>query len=683
MPGQSSSCNSCMVPNQGMPAAAKHSDLIWAFLRSWGLSLILSISLMVIHQLVLGQDKQTSFRNPKVSKADTTKELDNTNGKGGTKLTITQTITHGENDVDEHEEIVYLDPKGTVRQRKIIIRYTGAGQKSEERTVDYGLNTGKPVYEKTIGKDEGGTITYFREERFKDELNPNGGDPVQTSGYYWNIGDNGKKTTKKYNPKTNAYEDTGNTSLGENNQVGNQLPVDNTHISYHDNQVFLGPAYMNIANSGVGNKGYGSFGATGEYSRYFTPHLGGTLDVGAYFHKDTEDDFSESYTQLNFTVGPTFIPFKNPRSEDKKLSGNLHALFGLSSIMVKESSGSYGIDQESKQGFTACVGGALDYKINDKFAVRLQADYTPTFFFKTMQNNARVSAGLVLGFGAGKTQTLQTDQTTPTTQAGDYGGLVDSTREKKSCVASPLIKELKVSIPLDGIAETIEEVANKIPRVEAKISFKPQVTVKQGEECCSKDQPPASYTEIKGGWEGSFEININLWGIPDLNYSLKLWPILIIAEFKCKLFAGPTGKISAERIGKSYGDLLGGTPRPDCKSCVYNNLKAEGFLRVGVKAGGGVKLFHWTPLSKGKAGFDLKEPDEEIKLSAEASVSIGNGFNGTYTSDKDCVKPAQGLHGVFFLGKGKANLKFSAKLGPLSFDPNFEIKLFDGTEITF
>jgi len=269
-----------------------------------------------------------------------------------------------------------------------------------------------------------------------------------------------------------------------------------------------------------------------------------------------------------------------------------------------------------------------------------------------------------------------------TTDGGAVSHHDNYTREKKECKASKNTKELKVSIPLDNITKTVEEVANKIPRVEAKISIKPMVTVKQGEECCSIDKPPVSYTEIKGGWEGSFEININLWGIPDINYSLKLWPCLLIAEFKCKLYAGPTGKISAERVGKSYGSLLGNEePRPDCKSCVYFNLKAEGYLRIGVKAGGAVKLYHWTPSIP---GFDVTgDADEEIEVSADANASIGNGFNGTYTEDKDCVKPPLGLHGVFFLGKAKANLKFTIKLGPISFDPSYEISLCDGTEIPF
>jgi hypothetical protein len=225
---------------------------------------------------------------------------------------------------------------------------------------------------------------------------------------------------------------------------------------------------------------------------------------------------------------------------------------------------------------------------------------------------------------------------------------------------------------------------NKIPRVEAKVSVKTQVTAKQGEECCSPELPPVSYTELKGGVEGSAEVNINLWGIPDINYSVKLWPVLIIAEFKCKLFAGPTGKANLDAIGKFYGKLLDKDIRPDCKACLYLNYKLEYFLRIGVKAGGDISIYHWSPFGGGKAGFDVTGgPDEKIEASAEASVSLGGTANGTWAGIGDCKKPPPGLHGVIKIGKAKANLKFNITLGPISISPNFECDLFDGWDLSF
>src|ERR1700730_9193323 len=61
------------------------------------------------------------------------------------------------------------------------------------------------------------------------------------------------------------------------------------NLSYKPNQIFIAPAYLEIANSGQGVKGYGSFGVTGEYTRFITPRIGATLDAGIYFHKETQD----------------------------------------------------------------------------------------------------------------------------------------------------------------------------------------------------------------------------------------------------------------------------------------------------------------------------------------------------------------------------------------------------------
>jgi hypothetical protein len=683
MPGQSSPPNS-WVPKQNMHEDRNQSNPILFLLKSRGLGLILFITLIATHHPAVGQDNQTDRPAPKISKADTTREIDNSNGKGGTKLTIKQTFTHGENDVDEYEENVFIDPNGVVRERRSIMRYTGAAQKSEENIITYGLKTGKPVSQKIIAKDEGGTMIFFKEERFKDELNPDGSNNVQISGYNWYFDDNGKKITKKYNPKTKAYEDAGNTAMPENDQVGNAQSLGNTPVSYHDNQVFLGPAYMNIANSGKGSMGYGSFGFTGEYSRYFTPHIGATFDVGAYFHKETQDGYTQSYTQLNFTIGPTFIPFKNPQTEDKKLSGNLFALFGLSSIMVKESSGSYGIDQESKQGFTACIGGALDYKINDKFALRAQVAYTPTFFFNTMQNNARISAGLVYGFGSGKTQTGPTDQTNLTTQAADNGGIIDSTEEKWKCNASGITTEVKISLyAIEKAAKLIEAILKKIPKVkDPKVVVSPILTVKRGEACCSDDKLPVTYTELKGGVEGTVDLELNLWGMPDIDYEVDLWTVLLKIDVECKIYGKINGKINFTAVGKFFG-ALGQTDRPDCKACYYLDFKTEIFGGLGAKMKGAVDAYFWSPLSRSEGGYDRRgKPDEEVEVSADASTTIGCTNDGTYASS-DCEKPTPGLHGQLVLGKAKFNFKIKVELGPLSFHPSLEIPLLDGIKIDY
>jgi len=212
-----------------------------------------------------------------------------------------------------------------------------------------------------------------------------------------------KKHTKRFDSKTKKWQEydsqnmqwknISNTAPPENNQVSTEPPIDASNILFPKNEAFVGLAYMNIANSGQGNPGYGSFGVTGEYTRYITPHIGATLDFGAYFRKETQDDYTQSFTQFNVTAGASYIPINDPWNEDKKFTGNLHALGGISRIMVKESSGSYGLDNFSKNSFTFILGATLHYHISQRAQVSIQADYVHDSFFNTSQNNARFSMG--------------------------------------------------------------------------------------------------------------------------------------------------------------------------------------------------------------------------------------------------------------------------------------------------
>jgi hypothetical protein len=404
-------------------------------------------------------------------------------------------------------------------------------------------------------------------------------------------------------------------------------------------------------------EGLNLWGLNASYTRAIKGRIAGTGDLGFYFGSQNQ----VKYSKFQLYAGASLLP---ANAQPNKIVFTPHLLAGVSSVTSKYEYGN-STYKNSNTNFSLAAGTDVRIPINNKTTITVRGDYNPTFSQYGTSNNIRVGVGLVMNLACRKPSNCV-----------DCGTYV--------CKASKTTREFKTKIPIEHIGKSIEEIANGIPRVEAKVALNSQATVKQGEECCSPDKPPASYTEIRGGYEGSFEINFNLWGIPDMNYSLKLWPVLLIAEFKCKLFAGPTGKLSAERVGRMYGSLLGGERRPDCRSCTYDNLKAEGAVRVGIKAGGSLKLFHWSPFGGGKAGFDVTgPPDEQIELSAEASVSISTGFNGTYSNDPNCVKPPQGLHGTFFFGKGKANLKFNVKLGPISFDPSYEYVLFDGYEYKF
>ena len=436
--------------------------------------------------------------------------------------------------------------------------------------------------------------------------------------------------------------------------AANAQPTGNTLLK-------KGRIYVGGTASGSGLNSNRLYGGSFGYTHPITKRFGLTGNADILFGGNN----TIKNTNVQFYGGLSILPNNN------KISFSPHLLAG---IVNQQSKYKFETTSFKNKGtdFSLAIGTNVSIPINDNTVIVAKADYNPYISTHGKKDNFQIGLGINLNTGTKKAKTA------PATTE------IYSTNEKFECKASENTSELKISLTMiEKIAKSVEEIANKIPRVEAKVNIRSEVTVKRGEECCSNDKPPATFTEIKGGVEGGYEVNVNLWGLPDLNYSLKIWPILFIAQFQCKLFTGPTGKISLEPVGKFYGDLFG-EKRPDCKACFFWNLKGEGFVRIGVKAGGKVNLYHWSPLGNGVAGFDVTgEPDETFELSAEASASLGQTFSGTYASDAECVNPPQGLHGVFKLGRAKANLKFSLKLGPLSFEPNFEVNLFDGFELKF
>jgi hypothetical protein len=347
--------------------------------------------------------------------------------------------------------------------------------------------------------------------------------------------------------------------------------------------LFLGPSTIFEDNSNRFN----TFGFNVAYTHPVGPRLGIMGDAGIHFGTNSGTD----YTKFQLLGGVSLLPV-NPNN---KTLFYPHLLAGISDVTSKFTTGATSFTNNSIS-LALAAGTNVAFPINNKIAFVAGAYYNQTFSSGGIKNNFRVGAGVSFNIGCTQTTSGNNEQNNYTTQ------------EKYKCKASKNTKELKIGfIAVEKTCKSVEEYANKIPRVEAKINIKPQLTVKQGEECCSEDKPPVQYTELKGGVEGSMEVKITLWGIPDINYSLKLWPVLLIAEFKCKLTVGPQVKFNVDGVGKFYGELLNPSdPGPECKSCWYLNLKAEGFIKLGVEAGGSINIYHWSPFGEGEAGLNLK-----------------------------------------------------------------------------
>lgn len=102
---------------------------------------------------------------------------------------------------------------------------------------------------------------------------------------------------------------------------------------------------------------------------------------------------------FSFGAGPKFT-FRNSSA----VTPFAHVLIGFDNMKVDVSASSMGESMEmealSETGFGLTLGGGVDVRVNDNFAVRVvQADYYMTNHMDDTQNNFVLSFGAVFGFG--------------------------------------------------------------------------------------------------------------------------------------------------------------------------------------------------------------------------------------------------------------------------------------------
>jgi opacity protein-like surface antigen len=145
---------------------------------------------------------------------------------------------------------------------------------------------------------------------------------------------------------------------------------------------------------------------------YFTKHFGLTADFSAHFNgrKDSFDSLhvNSKMSLYNITAGPQY-----KFSSFGRFTPFAHALFGVAHRSLTEEiadggSANIGVENVVDRGtsFSMNLGGGVDYKLNDRFALRLfQIDYNPIFLRdRTVDylaipgrtlNGTRFSAGIV------------------------------------------------------------------------------------------------------------------------------------------------------------------------------------------------------------------------------------------------------------------------------------------------
>jgi hypothetical protein len=113
--------------------------------------------------------------------------------------------------------------------------------------------------------------------------------------------------------------------------------------------------------------------------------FGGRIEVNVYHGKSSSTNLS-AYTA---TYGPVFAYRRYG-----KITPFAHVQLGA----VHASQGYLGISQSAFK-FAMSSGGGMDLKINQRAAVRVQADYVMTRFLGLRQDNVQGSVALVIRFG--------------------------------------------------------------------------------------------------------------------------------------------------------------------------------------------------------------------------------------------------------------------------------------------
>jgi hypothetical protein len=152
------------------------------------------------------------------------------------------------------------------------------------------------------------------------------------------------------------------------------------------------PGYLHFGDKSTK---FGAVGAGMGYTTYVSPSFGLSIEGGYYINTEKENNFKQTSGLLNITAGVNYLPGKQSQTQPP-LSVSIHAGAGISNYSQKTAVSGSSSTKNSNLSFHANVGAALNLNLNRSWNIRLlQADYAPTFFFKTTQHNFRLSAGIV------------------------------------------------------------------------------------------------------------------------------------------------------------------------------------------------------------------------------------------------------------------------------------------------
>ena len=126
-------------------------------------------------------------------------------------------------------------------------------------------------------------------------------------------------------------------------------------------------------------------GGTGSVTENLNSWFGGRLEVSAYHGNVSGTNVSAQ----TITYGPVF---------SYRRFANFNPFAHIQLGAIHASQGYLGISASASK-FAMVSGGGVDFQINKRAAVRVQADYLMSRFLNLRQDNIQGSAGLIIRFG--------------------------------------------------------------------------------------------------------------------------------------------------------------------------------------------------------------------------------------------------------------------------------------------
>lgn len=305
---------------------------------------------------------------------------------------VRQELTDGNRGYDSNTgRNMFWDSKSrTWKDSKTGQSLTGANPRDalfcclKQRRYIWNPETGHWV-DKTTGKavesrDVGASLDSLR----RDVISPDRAyDSITGENFFWD-----KKKQSWRNSKTGECicpKCPTDTKVSTSGKIG---------CSSNQTNLFLGYAYSNAVDAPV--KNLHGFNASVFHNVTGNVSLGGEVS-GAYGSDQVQvstADADVKVTRYTYLFGPQFstCPGDNVRVF-------AHTLFGGAHDSSKTTLGAATTDF-SANAFAMGFGGGVDVRLNRHFSFRaVQADYIPTRFGGSWQNNFRLSTGLVFRFG--------------------------------------------------------------------------------------------------------------------------------------------------------------------------------------------------------------------------------------------------------------------------------------------